>query len=101
MKSTLAPLVTATLLLGAVGPARAEHTAGALQPSVELKLGFRAGPDGFTLESRGNGPSGPWDLWLDGRLRPGGFSLDGRLRDGERGYDLRLDGSLSGESPGR
>ena len=100
MKSMLALSVTATLILGAVCPARADHSAGELQTSVELKLGFRFGRDGFSLGSRVNGPSGPWDLWLDGRLRPGGFSLDGQFQDSKRGYDLRFDGNLS-ESPRR
>lgn len=95
MKRLFALSGAATLILVAVSPARAEHTTGETQTSVELGLGLRLGRDGFTLDGRLNGPGGPWGLWLGGRLRPWGFSLDGRVHDAERGYEFRLDGNLS------
>lgn len=95
MMRRLALAGAATLILVAVSPARAEHTAGETQTSVELGLGLRFERDGFTLDGRLSGPGGPWGLRLGGRLRPGGFSLDGRVHDAERGYDFRLDGDLS------
>jgi hypothetical protein len=100
MTRMLALSMAATLILGVVGPACAEHTTGEVQTSVELGLGLRFARDGFSLDSRLNGPGGPWGIRLDGRLRPGGFGLEGRLQGGERGYDFRLDGSLS-ESSGQ
>jgi hypothetical protein len=98
MTRMLALSMTAMLILGVAGPAFAEHTTGEAQTSVELGLGLRFAHDGFSLDSRLNGPGGPWGLRLDGRLRPGGFGLEGRVHSGERSYDFRLDGSLSQSS---
>jgi hypothetical protein len=95
MRKLIVLALVVALAVVAVRAVGAEHNSGELQSPLEFGMGLKFGRDGFTLDSRVQGPGGgPWGLLLDGRWRAWGFTLGGRLLDGGKGYAFRLDGGL-------